>query len=300
MIRCLLPLSVLIAASCTHAQQGRAPGHYVDSIKHLGIDRSYILRIPKGYKQGTKTPVVFALHGLSDNMDNFAGVTKIEELADKEGFLCIIPNGLKDNFRGWNAGFFKMAGTTDDVSFITDILNSVEKEFTTDKKRTFVFGHSNGAMMAYYLGGLVSDRFAAVAGIAGTVGIPTASSTIKEVPAPKNPISVLMIHGQKDPTVAYMKGAKALLQCTGAEDGAKWWAKQDGCGDEGVTSDLKKDFATRTVYSKGKSNTEVVLISTLNGTHQIPGGHYANGIESASGVDAISEIWSFFKAHPKV
>ena len=177
------------------------------------------------------------------------------------------------------------------MKFIGDILDKVEKEFTTDKKRTFVFGHSNGAMMSYYLGGLMSDRFAAVAGVAGTVGIPKASSPIKAVPTPKQPVSVLMIHGMKDNMVAFKPGDRALLQCTGAEEGAKWWAQQDGCDETPVKLDLMKDLSTVTTYGKGKNGTEVKLMISFTAAHEIP--------TSAFGIDSISEIWNFFKAHPR-
>lgn len=294
-----LPLGLLLLASCTPAQQ-RGPGHYVETITIDGVARTYILRIPANYKSDTPCPLVVGLHGLSANMDIFSATTKVEELADKEGFICIIPNGVPDNFRGWNAGFFAMAGSKDDVSVVRQMLDKVEKEFTTDKKQTYVFGHSNGAMMAYYLGGLMSDRFAAVAGIAGTVGIPKATSECKAVPAPKVPISVLMIHGKKDKMVSYVPGDGALLQCTGAEEGAKWWAKQSGCAGTPTVTDFVKDMATVTSYGGGKNGTEVRLISTTNGTHDIPGSYNRTGRESASGVDAMQEIWKFFKSHPRL
>jgi polyhydroxybutyrate depolymerase len=293
-----LPLGILILASCSPAQD-RGPGHYVESIKQFEVERNYILRIPKSYKAGTPTPVVIALHGLSGNMDYFASSTKIEDIADQEGFICVIPNGVPNNFRGWNAGFFAMAGSKDDVSFIGNILDRVAKEFTTDKKRTFVFGHSNGAMMAYYLGGVMSDRFAAVAGIAGTVGIPKASTGIKAVPNPKQPISVLMIHGMMDKMVAYKPGDQAMLQCTGAEEGARWWARLNLCDSKATISDFVKGSAILTSYGHGKNGTEVQLICTVRGTHEVPGASTAEGRETASGIDAIAEIWKFFKSHPR-
>lgn len=281
---------LLLAASCSPGQE-RGPGHYVDQIKLGGLNREYILRVPQGYKTGTPTPVVIALHGLWGNMNAFATETKIEELADKEGFICVVPNGLPTSGRGWNTGFFSIAGTKDDVDFMKEILDRVEKEFTVDKKREYVFGHSNGAMMAYYLGGLMSDRFAAVAGISGTIGIPKSSTAIKCVPDPKQPISVLMIHGEKDNMVAFKPGDSALLQCTGATEGAQWWAKVDGCSDQPVTTDFMKDLSTSVTYSKGKDGTEVRLIYSHNATHNIPG--------IAQGIDSIKEIWDFFKSHPK-
>ena len=298
MIQRWLPIAIVLLASCSPAQT-RGPGRYVEKIKHFEVERDYILRVPQGYKSGDPTPVVIALHGLSGNMDYFSSSTKIEEVAEKEGFICVIPNGAPSNFRGWNTGFFAMAGSKDDVGFITSVLDKVEKEFSTDKKRTFVFGHSNGAMMSYYLGGLMSDRFAAVAGIAGTIGIPKGATAIKAVPEPKVPISVLMIHGQKDKLVSYKPGDQAMLQCVGAEDGAKWWAKNCGCDEKAEVTELVKGLATLTSFGKGKDGTEVCLISTINGTHDVPGAYLGNGRETASGVDAIAEIWKFFKSHPR-
>lgn len=298
MIQRWLPIAIVLLASCSPAQT-RGPGRYIEKIKQFEVERDYILRVPKGYKSGDPTSVVIALHGLSGNMDYFSSSTKIEEVAEKEGFICVIPNGAPSNFRGWNTGFFAMAGSKDDVGFITSVLDKVEKEFSTDKKRTFVFGHSNGAMMSYYLGGVLSERFAAVAGIAGTIGIPKATTAIKAVPEPKVPISVLMIHGQLDKMVAYKPGANAMLQCVGAEDGAKWWAKIAGCSEVPEVTDLVKGFASLTSYGKGKEGAEVKLISTFKGSHDVPGAYSGNGRESASGVDAIAEIWSFFKSHPR-
>lgn len=286
-----LSLGLVFLAGCAPARNARVSGHYIDKIQIGGLEREYILRVPKNYRPGMPTPVVLALHGLGGNMNLFASGTKIEDVADKEGFICVVPNGLQANMRGWNAGFFAMAGTKDDVDFMKAILDNVEKEFSVDKKREYVFGHSNGAMMSYYLGGLMSDRLAAVAGIAGTVGIPRATTEIKAVPEPKNPISVLMIHGMKDPMVAFKPGDKAFLQCTGAEEGAKWWARVDGCNGEPKIADFMKDLSKITTYAKGKRGTEVRLICCVNGTHNIPG--------PEMGVDAIQEIWNFFKSHPK-
>lgn len=294
----LLAIPLLLATyGCAKAAEDRGPGRYIEWISVSGLKRSYIVRVPKGYKREQPIPVVIALHGLGGSMEVFSRVTGIEDLAEKENFITIIPNGMPDNFRGWNAGFFKMSGTTDDTKAILSILDKVQAEFKTDNQRIHMFGHSNGAMMTYYLGGLASERFASIAGIAGTVGIPSASTDIKAVPTPKTPLSVLMIHSKGDGMVAYEKGAKALLQCMGAVESADWWAKQFEC--QVPEEKDSETFVTRT-YAGGRAGSEIRLISVKQGSHDIPGAYLSSGREAKTGLLAVDEIWSFFKGHPKV
>jgi polyhydroxybutyrate depolymerase len=293
MIRYAFALSSFtLLCSCAPAEpaQGRAPGRYVEKYDFMGKPREYVLIVPKSYDVKKASPVVVALHGLTSSMNAIETVMNLREKSEKEGFIALIPNGLPETFRGWNADFFKMAGDKNDVAFLEDVINRTEKEFNVDKRREFLFGHSNGAMMAYYVGAKLSNRLAAVAGIAGTIGIPNATS----IPKPSTPISVLLIHGQKDKVVAYQKSDKAMLVPIGARDSAAWWAEQCEC--KGAPTDVKiSELATQTTYERGKNGVVVSLISCLNGTHDVPGG---NG-ETASGINAMDKIWEFFKANPK-
>jgi polyhydroxybutyrate depolymerase len=289
-------LSAILLHGCSPTQEKtahRQPGRYVETFEIAGKKRDYILRVPKGYDHKKPTPMVVALHGLTGEMSGFERVTAIGEKADQENFIVVIPNGLPEKFRGWNADFFKMAGDKDDVPFLEEVMNRTEKEFNIDRKREFLFGHSNGAMMAYYVGAKLSDRLAAVAGIAGTIGIPS-NGTNLTIPEPKGPISVLLIHGQKDAVVAYKPTDKAMLRPIGAVESAQWWAKRNGCPE--VPAEQKvSDVATRVNYGKGKNGVVVSLISCMNGTHDVPGGLG----ESVSGINAVNQIWEFFKANPK-
>lgn len=298
MNRAFIPLLLIASAACSPAKEPRAPGRYVDKLEVAGKVRDYILRVPKGYDHTKPTPVVVALHGLTSSATQFDSILRLGEKADAEGFIAVIPNGIPESFRGWNAGFFKMAGDKSDAEFIAKALDQVESEFNVDKKREYVFGHSNGAMMSYYLGSVLGDRLAAVAGVAGTVGIPT-STKLDTIPDPKSPISVLLIHGQQDNMVAFKRGDRAMLQSIGANESAEWWASKFGLPvkvetvrrEDGITS--VRDFGTN------EKGAQVKLLISRDGTHDVFGGYYGSGRESKSGILALDEIWSFFKDHPK-
>ena len=299
MNRSLIVLTALMIAACSHSKpEPRLPGRYVEKLTVGEKARDYILRVPKGYDHTKPTPVVVALHGLTSSAEQFEAVLRLGEECDKGGFILAIPNGWPSNFRGWNAGFFKVAGDPADKEFIATILDRVEAEFNVDKKREYVFGHSNGAMMSYYLGSVLGDRLASVAGISGSVGLP-ANGGLDTIPVPKSQVSVLLLHGKADNVVVYKRGMKAMLQSMGADESAEWWAKNFGLPVKVETIEYKKDAASIRQFGKTEKGAEVTLISSFNGTHEIFGGWYAGGRESKSGVVAWDEIWKFFQEHPK-
>lgn len=300
MNRLLIAILAVTLTACAPAKpEPRPPGRYIEKINVAEKPRDYILQVPKGYDHAKPTPVVIALHGLTSNKFQFDSVLKLKDECDKAGFILAIPDGLPDNFRGWNAGFFKMAGDKADVDFMKTILDRLEAEFNVDKKREYVFGHSNGAMMSYYLGSVLGDRLAAVAGLSGTIGLP-ANGGLDTIPIPKSQVSVLMIHGKQDNVVVYKRGMKAMLQSMGADESAEWWASKLGLPVQAETVEYKKDQASIRQFGKTDKGAEVILISSENGTHEIFGGWYGAGRESKSGIIAWEEIWKFFQDHPKL
>jgi polyhydroxybutyrate depolymerase len=297
MNRSLIVLAALMMAACSHSEP-RTPGRYIEKLTVAEKPRDFILHVPKGYDHTKPTPVVVALHGLTSTAAQFEAVLKLGEESDKGGFIVAIPNGLPESFRGWNAGFFKMAGDKADVDFMKTILDRLEGEFNIDKKREYVFGHSNGAMMSYYLGSVLGDRLAAVAGISGSVGLP-ANGGLDTIPVPKSQVSVLLLHGKQDNVVVYKRGMKAMLQSMGADESAEWWANHFGLPVKVEAIEYKKDAAAIRQFGKSDKGAEVTLIASFNGTHEIFGGWYGAGRESKSGILAWDEIWKFFQDHPK-
>lgn len=268
----------------------RLPGRYVDKLKMGSLEREFILRIPKGYDHSVPTPVVVALHGLTSDMNTIDANFRFSEKADLENFIAIVPNGLNPNFRGWNTGFFRLAGTEQDAEFIDKCIDQVAKELNIDVNREFVIGHSNGAMMAHALAAK-SDRFAAICAISGTIGLPGEDPAFR-IPKPKAQTSVLMIHGMKDTVVAYKKTDQALLVPIGAQEGVKWWAEQLGAK---PLPSVETGAFIRTLYENAEKGSSAELISCKEGTHDIMG----SGRESKSGIVAWDEAWKFFTKHPK-
>src|SRR6202167_5962159 len=64
-------------------------------------DRTYVLRLPRGYDQAGKYPVVILFHGMNQDTDDMERLTRFDELADKNGIIAVYPSALRGR---WNLG----------------------------------------------------------------------------------------------------------------------------------------------------------------------------------------------------
>jgi len=293
-------------ATCSAAPRApfTAPGRYVETLSSGGQIRKFILRVPKGYDGTKAVPVVMVLHGWTGSADSAELYTRMADKAEKEGFVAVFPDGLGNpGFQGWNVGWINLTGVNpppDDMSFLSDVLDKVEKEINVDRSREFVVGHSNGAFMANLLGANLGRRLAAIASMAGTIGL----NPTKEIPDPVAPISVLLLHGKADRMVGYDINAQALLKPIGAVDSAKFWAKADGCGLAPTSTKSADGKVVTDLYTGGKNGTEVELVSVEGAPHDWWGGLTRNS-EGAPvdvptyGAPVADLVWDFFRTHPK-
>jgi polyhydroxybutyrate depolymerase len=294
-----LPLAALLAVGADPL----GPGDHDRSLKVGDQERSYVLHVPKSYDARKPTPLVVALHGMAMNAEMMQAFTGLDDTADAEGFLVAYPNGSGASklVLTWNAGGFpgRLTNKSDDVAFIAKLLDDVAAVANVDAKRVYATGMSNGAMMTYRLAAELSDRFAAIAPVAGTVAV--------EESKPKRPVSVMHFHGTKDSFVPFDgpdRRARAMMPFQGVEESVKTWAKVDGCDeDPKVTEEtLKRDDktkVTRKTYGGGKGGAEVVLFVIEGGGHTWPGQPALPLLgKSAKGLPANDLMWEFFKKHP--
>src|ERR1700687_2801816 len=78
-----------------------APGDHDLSLKHDGIDRSYIVHVPPG--AATALPLVISMHGGGSDAAAQQGYSQMDRVADREHFLVLYPNGTgRGRMRVWN------------------------------------------------------------------------------------------------------------------------------------------------------------------------------------------------------
>jgi polyhydroxybutyrate depolymerase len=262
-----------------------------------------VIRAPGELAKGSgRVPLVLVLHGGSGNADNAERMTGFTDKAAREGFIVAYPEGTgrrKNRLLTWNAGHccgYAMDKRVDDVGFISALIDKLIESYPIDAKRIYATGMSNGGMMTHRLGIELSNRFAAIAPVVGTL--------FGDEKRPEHPVSAIMLNGMLDKSVPYQGGPPGG-RFTGAWDGtpakpaleqAAFWAKADGCTG-GPVKDDRGAFARWRYRCPAGSAVELYLVND-NG-HAWPGGQQGNwmGDKPSSSLNATDVIWDFFKAH---
>jgi polyhydroxybutyrate depolymerase len=261
-----------------------APGGYQRTLTVNGQSRSYLLYVPPNMNSSQPVPVVFGFHGYTSNGASFRDVTGFNAIADTSGILAVYPEG-EGGDHSWNAGGCCAGARTadlEDVTFIRQIISDLKVIANIDPKRIYATGHSNGAMFVYRLACEMSDTFAAIAPVAG----PLFYSPCK----PKEPVSVMHVHGLADPAVPYAGGPSGYpgLVFPSVDESIAAWAKLDGCTGEAQVEMLGS--VTHTAYISCKAGTAVELYAIEGLGHIWP---------QPDVWPASETIWEFFAAHPK-
>ncbi len=269
-----------------------------------GLSRTYVVHVPKGHDQETPMPVVLALHGATMNGPMMAWFSGLNRKADEAGFIAVYPNGT-GSFSSftWNGGDCcgsAVENQIDDVAFINALLDDLMGTYHVDTRRIYATGVSNGANMAYRLGSELSDRIAAIAPVAGSVGT--------EISRLKRPVSVLHFHGTLDEYIPFLggKGTKSIsgTQFWPVDQSIRSWVKSNGCDENPKIDLLSKNGddmkVTRKTYRAVKDGTEVVSVVIEGGGHTWPGmrSPAATLGKSALTISANDLMWEFFEKHP--
>lgn len=275
-----------------HTAESIPIGSSAWSMQSDGKDRTFRVYVPANLETNTPVPMVVMLHGGFGSGNQAEKAYNWDQLADKEGFVVLYPDGLR---RTWNAGEccgFASKKNIDDVGFILDVIDAVSERIAIDQTRVYATGISNGGMMSYRLA-CETDRFAAIAPVAATIQVDCAD------PAP---ISVLHIHGLEDPLVRFDgepgEGA-ANVDGPSVPEVMATWRAIDACG---VPTSESEGVVTTEISSCAGGRT-VELITVADAGHQWPGSiakftgsTVTRDNYPSDAMDATETIWQFFVA----
>ena len=184
-----------------------------------GKTRKYWLYVPATLEGSENVPVVFSLHGRSNNDNpNQGGKPIFTSLANEKGFIVVYPQGRNagdaqdikdypgDDWKkgfGGNTGWEATGKENADTKFIKALVDQIQSDYKTknatnnnisvNPKRFYLCGFSMGGMMTYACAKVLNGTFAAY-GSCG--GFPLNEFHMNL--ATENPIPFIHLHGNKD------------------------------------------------------------------------------------------------------
>lgn len=285
-MRLILLFSFLLFSSICSSQQT------IDaSIMHDGEERLYKLYIPDSYSaNGTAVPLVFNFHGYGSNAGEQMFYGDFRGIADTENFLIVHPEGLLDDMGSthFNA---QWQSTVDDIGFTSALIDELIANYNIDATRVYSTGMSNGGFMSHTLACELSDKFAAVASVTGSMTIDQVTNTCN----PATPRPAMQIHGTADLVVPY-DGNTWMAK---VEDVVNLWVSKNECDTDPIITPVDDvnttdgSTAEHYIYKNGTNGAEIEFYKITGGGHTWAGTAF---VFPGTNLDfnASEKIWEFF------
>jgi predicted esterase len=152
----------LILAGLLVVQPGVAPAEALVKTEQYPTTLAYTVDLPAGYDTTRTYPLLVAIHGYADKMANYVGYAGA---LCPEGAIGLYPEspyqtggGLGEvGWTWWHSGdsaswLDRSTALANSVDWILHTVEEVKQQYRVDPSKVFVYGMSQGGMLAFYLG----------------------------------------------------------------------------------------------------------------------------------------------------
>jgi poly(hydroxyalkanoate) depolymerase family esterase len=287
----------------------RARGKFIDgAFTNAAGTRTYKLYIPTSY-DGQAMPLVVMLHGCTQSSVDFANGTRMNELAEKDGFFVVYPEQLQsaNNSKCWN--WFQPNHQRRDAgepSLIAGITQKIMTTYNIDRSRVYIGGMSSGGAMSAIMAATYPDIYAAVGVHSGLAygaahDLPSGFAAMKKGAARHKQrltraVPLILFHGDRDTTVSKVNAdhiRDQWLQGAGNNGGSPAEARIDRGNVAGGHA-----YTRSTHYDKdGRAILDEWIVHHAG--HAWSGGSSRGSYTDPKGPDASAEMARFFSKHSR-
>ncbi len=281
----------------TREARAPLPGQFIDgSYTNPAGTRSYKLYVPSNY-HGQSVPLLVMLHGCTQNPDDFAAGTQMNQLAEESACLVLYPAQSQQANPGrcWNwYSALDQQRDQGESSIIAGMTHQIIDSYAVDRRQVYVAGLSAGGAMAVIVGTLYPELYAAVgvhSGLpfAAAHDLPSAMAAMRgkigRARRSGDALPIIVFHGDRDTTVHPGNGDELMAQ--GVPHQAASVMVQPGRVPDGRAY-------TRTVHQRA-DGTPLAEHWVVHGAgHAWSGGSTHGSYTDGSGPDASREMLRFF------
>ena len=262
--------------------------------------REYKLYVPRN-DAGKPLPLLVMLHGCTQDPDDFAEGTGMNELAKETPCLVLYPaqSEAANPARCWNwFNALDQQRGQGEPAIIAGMTRAIMAQYPVDPEQVYVAGLSAGGAMATIMGTRYPDLYAAVgvhSGLpfASAHDLPSALAAMKgefrrtqaDAQLPGRPLPIIVFHGDQDSTV-HPANADALIA-----QGARLAARR--AAEAGRVPDGHAYTRTLHQLEDGAVHAEHWLIHGAG--HAWSGGRARGSFTDGRGPDASREMLRFFR-----
>ena len=310
---CAIVASALWATACHKSPAAPSEAITPESIVVQGMTRTYLLHVPATFQSGSGA-LVIALPGRTETAPFFRDFTNLNAKADQEGFAVAYADGLFQPASGAVNWAYYRNDYVDDVSFLRELIATLQARLRVGPGRVFVTGFSSGGFMAYRAAVELSDMIAAV-GVVGGRLFREEGGAAANVPPARGPVSVLMLHGEFDTPYCGGFEVSPLGRAYNAsqDETFDYWTGPSGnaCSTFDSREPLCRDGQQTSVVSKSattcRGNTQVTFYKLIGGDHfwyanpmNVPGQIPFNPqLTGTTGLTTNDILWKFFSTHAR-
>lgn len=151
---------------------GKVAKQILDS-KLMGREMPYNLILPKNYNEPAakemRYPVIYLLHGLTGNFNNWASLSKLEQFAADHQFIIVMPDGNN----GWYTDSATVAADKHESYIVKELIPEIDKKYRTKSARQnrAIAGLSMGGYGSLKFGLKYPEMFALAGSFSGALGV---------------------------------------------------------------------------------------------------------------------------------
>jgi poly(hydroxyalkanoate) depolymerase family esterase len=300
------PLQVPSPTATPRVAEEHWPGRFLRcTYRGAAGSRDYRLYIPTA-STGHPAPLVVMLHGGTQTPEDFAAGTRMNEHAERVGFLVAYPEQSRQANPGGYWNWFRPEDQQrgrGEPGIVAGITREVIDQHGADPDRVYVAGLSAGGAMTAIMAATHHDLYAA-AGIhsglahAAAHDLPSAYAAMRTGPgsASRPPgeghIPVIVFHGESDATVAPINADRIVAHAARAQH-ATPAVTTTHPGEAGERGYVRRD------YHDPGGRLVIEDWRIMQAGHAWSGGSPRGSFTDPAGPDASAEFVRFFIAHTR-